>query len=111
MENEQKTIEILEKYNQNHVVEHMKNIDNIGKEKLIAQVMDINFEEITNLYNNVQTKKEKKCSDIKPINTIIKNNIGEEEKNNYIQIGEKVLKNNIFAVVTMAGGQGTRLRT
>ena len=37
--------------------------------------------------------------------------MNKEEENEYKNLGEEVLKNNKYAVVTMAGGQGTRLRT
>lgn len=107
---EKEVIEILEKYNQYHIVEHMKRLSSNNKVKIIEQVKDINFEEMINLYNKTQTKREKRNNKIEPLQTVIANKIEQSQKDKYIEAGEEVLKTNKFAVVTMAGGQGTRLR-
>ena len=107
---EREAIEILEKYNQHHIVKHMEKLDNNNKTKIMKQIQDINFEEMKNLYNKTKTNREKRNSDIKPIKTIIAENIEQTQKDEYIEAGEKILKEGKFAVVTMAGGQGTRLR-
>ena len=108
---EREAIEILEKYNQHHIVEHMEKLDSNNKAKIMKQIKDINFEEMKDLYNKTKTNREKKNSDIKPIKTLIEENIEQIQKNEYIELGEKILKEGKLAVVTMAGGQGTRLRT
>ena len=107
---EQEAIEILEKYDQHHIVEHMEKLDNNYKAKIIKQIKDINFDEMTRIYNKTQTNREKRNCNIEPIKTIIADNIEQMQKSEYIDIGEKILKENKLAVVTMAGGQGTRLR-
>lgn len=112
MKNEQKEIiQLLKKYNQHHIVEHMEKLNDEDKAKLIEQIKEINFEEIINLYNKANTKREKKKYEIKPMKTIISKEIEETDKQEYIKIGENILAENKYAVVTMAGGQGTRLRT
>lgn len=108
---EKEAIEILEKYKQQHIIEHIKKIDNNKKAKLIEQIKEIDFEEVTRLYKKTQTNREKRNIKIEPLKTIIADQIEQTQKNEYIKAGEKVLKENKFAVVTMAGGQGTRLRT
>ena len=61
MKNEQReAIEILEKYNQNHIAEHMEKLSNEDREKITTQVKEIDFEEMTNLYNKTQSKREKR---------------------------------------------------
>ena len=40
-----------------------------------------------------------------------KANIEESKKQEYFEKGASILKKNKLAIVTMAGGQGTRLRT
>lgn len=107
---EMKAIEILEKYNQHHIIEHLKKLNENDKEKLINQIKEIDFDEITNLYENTKIKREKRNAKIEPLHTTITNKIEQAQKNEYITAGEKILKENKFAVVTMAGGQGTRLR-
>lgn len=108
---EREAIEILEKYNQHHIVEHMEKLDSNNKAKIMQQIKDINFEEMTNLYNKTKINREKKNTDIKPIKTLIADNLEQTQRNEYVEVGEKVLKEGKLAVVTMAGGQGTRLRT
>ena len=108
---EKETIELLEKYNQHHIVNHMEKLNYKDKIKIIKQIENINFEELKNLYVKTKTNREKRNSDIKPIKTIVENTIDPKSKSEYMQMGEKELKLCKLAVVTMAGGQGTRLRT
>lgn len=111
MKNEQiQEIEILKKYNQNHIVEHMEALNSEDREKIVKQIEEIDFEEIISLYNKTLKQREKRKAEIKPLKTIIASEIEQKQKNEYIQLGEKVLRENKYAVVTMAGGQGTRLR-
>ena len=104
-----KAKEILKKYNQEHLLYFYNELSEEEKNKLINQILDINFEKIINLYIN--SKKNEDLSDVKisPLSHIEKETLTEKELNYYIQIGEAIIKNNQVAVVTMAGGQGTRL--
>lgn len=112
MENEEKkAIKLLEKYNQHHIVKHMEKLDNEDKGKLINQINEIDFEEITYLYEKTQKQREKRNAKIEPLKTINANKIPLSQKQEYIEVGKQIIKENKFAVVTMAGGQGTRLRT
>ena len=106
-----KAIEILEKYNQNHIIRHLKNLDEDYKEKLVKQINEIDFEEIITLYNNTKIKRKIRDAKIEPLKTTVANKMEQKQKNEYLAEGESILKENKFAVVTMAGGQGTRLRT
>ena len=108
---EEKAKEILKKYNQEHIIEWMDKQTPDIKEKLVKQVLEIDLEELKNLYNKVQRGIVKKEWDVTPIRAAIKDKLSEEEEKTYINAGEEVLKNNQYAVITMAGGQGTRLRT
>lgn len=102
---------ILEEYNQKHLLSQYNKLDDYKKEYLLNQILNIDFEQINKLYN--QTKKEIEIGNnlIEPINYIEKENLSKEEKNKYLEIGIAEIKKGKFAVVTMAGGQGTRLRT
>ena len=46
---------------------------------------------------------------IEPISYIEESKISKEELNKYLTLGENAIKNGEYSVVTMAGGQGTRL--
>ena len=102
---------ILEKYNQTHLLKNYEKLDNSKKEYLLNQITNIDFELINKLYE--ETKKEIKVGTekVEPIKYIEKEKISEEEKEKYLKIGEEEIKKGKLAVVTMAGGQGTRLRT
>ena len=55
-------------------------------------------------------KEEHFClDDISPLEHLEKNDFSADEVNHYVSIGEHELLNQTYAVVTMAGGQGTRL--
>ena len=108
---EEKAKEILIKYNQKHIIDWMDKQEEGIKQKIIKQVLDIDLEELEDLYEKVKRGVTKKEYNITPIKAIIKDKMNKEEENEYKNLGEEVLKNNKYAVVTMAGGQGTRLRT
>lgn len=107
--NYNRTIEILEKYNQNHIINVLQNVTEEQKNGIINQVLSIDFEQIKKLYEN--TKKIVSFDDdrIEPIDYVDKEKLLKEEYEKYNLIGENVIKDGKYAVVTMAGGQGTRL--
>ena len=112
MENkEEKAKRILKEYNQEHIIDWMDNQEEKIKERIINQVLEIDLDELKELYRKVERGIVKKEYDITPLHAVIKDKISKEDELDYIAIGENVLKNNKYAVVTMAGGQGTRLRT
>lgn len=79
------------------------------KEELINQILKIDFEQIMNLYEQTKNKIDFSKDVIEPIVYIDKYNISSEKLEEYKKIGEEKIKNGKYAVVTMAGGQGTRL--
>ena len=109
--NNQEMKECLRKYNQHHIIEHMEKLTQKEKLELVEQINEIDFEEITRLYNKTITERKKREMKIEPLKAVVPDKITDEEKKEYINLGEKALKENKYAVVTMAGGQGTRLRT
>ena len=102
---------ILEKYSQTHLLSQYEKLNNEKKEYLLNQILNIDFEQLNKLFE--QTKKEVNYSNekIEPILYVEKEKLEDEEKEKYFKIGEEEIKKGKFAVVTMAGGQGTRLRT
>jgi len=106
---ENEMFENLKKYNQNHIIKYYEKLDETQKNKLQEQIMNIDLKQIADLYEN--TKKEISFEDIviEPIDFVDKKALSEEELNKYNEIGSKIIKEGKYAVVTMAGGQGTRL--
>lgn len=104
-----KAKEILEKYNQKHLLQFYNELDDSHKNILINQILTTNFEKILTLYKNSYKNEKFDKSRISPLKHFEKAFFSINEINYYIETGEKVVKDNHFAVVTMAGGQGTRL--
>lgn len=101
--------EILKKYDQNHIISVIDKIEKEKQNQLIKQILSIDFEELKNLYESIYEDIYSISGNIKPVKATNPNLISEKEKQEYIKTGENVVKKNKFAVVTMAGGQGTRL--
>jgi len=109
MKNYQETIEILKKYNQNHLINLLDKLDGKQKEELIEQINYINFDMLTKLYENTKKGNVKQESKIEYIKYLDKASLSKQEKETFDALGETIIRNNEYAVVTMAGGQGTRL--
>ena len=103
--------ETLKQFNQEHLLSQYERLDNENKKLLLNQIKNIDFDLIDELYNN--TKKEIKLGrdKIEPIEYIEKEKLSKEEKEKYFKMGAEEIKRGKLSVVTMAGGQGTRLRT
>lgn len=55
MEKEQEIIKLLKEYNQEHIIKLLEKLDGKEKEELINQINNIDFHQISELYQN--TKK------------------------------------------------------
>lgn len=100
---------ILKEYKQEHLLKFYDVLSEDEKSILLNQLYSINFELIEKLYNNSKTNSSVDYSEISPLPHIEKNKLSNDEIHYYTKIGENIIKNNNFAVITMAGGQGTRL--
>ena len=109
MNKEQDVIKMLESYNQNHIINLLKNLDEVKKQELLEQIEKIDFHQIMELYDNTKKEIEIKESKIEPISYLDKAKLSQEQKEKFDKLGEEILRNGKYAVVTMAGGQGTRL--
>ena len=104
-----KAEEILKKYNQEHLLQFYDELSENEKKLLLNQILSINFEKILNIYTQSLNFHYDPNVEISPIPHIEKDKLSIDELNHYSKIGETIIKNNKFAVVTMAGGQGSRL--
>ena len=104
-------IDILKENNQEHLLSYLKMADENEKKELIKEIENINFDELKELYKISKKDKEKALESqlIEHIKFVDKYKINEDDFNKYKEAGENIIKNGEYAVVTMAGGQGTRL--
>ena len=109
MNREQDVIKMLESYNQNHIINLLKNLDEVKKQELLEQIEKIDFHQVMELYDNTKKEIEIKESKIEPISYLDKAKLSQEQIEKFDKLGEEILINGKYAVVTMAGGQGTRL--
>ena len=109
MNKEQDVIKMLESYNQNHIINLLKNLDEVKKQELLDQIEKIDFHQVMELYDNTKKEIEIKESKIEPISYLDKAKLSQEQKEKFDKLGEDILRSGKYAVVTMAGGQGTRL--
>lgn len=109
MEDNLETEQILEKYNQTNLINMMSKFSKEENNKIINQIKTIDLNKITDLYNKTKQKNNVDSKNITHISYIDKAKLTNEESNEYKKIGEDIIKNGEYAVVTMAGGQGTRL--
>ena len=101
--------EKLKRYNQEQIIEEIEKMNKEEQEKVVKQIEEIDFDEIQKLYKLTKKNHMVNNGKVEPINYIDLEKLGEEEKEEAKKIGENIIKKNEFAVVTMAGGQGTRL--
>lgn len=101
--------EKLEKYNQEQLLNYYDKLDSEQKTKLLNQILTIDFAQINDLYEQTKNIIDFSNDIIEPIEFIDKAKLSNEDLNKYNKIGEETIKAGKYAVVTMAGGQGTRL--
>ena len=106
---EEDAIELLNSYNQTHIVNLLKKLDEVKKQELLEQIDEIDFGQIMELYDNTKKEIEIKENKIEAIGYLDKAKLTKEQKEEFDKLGEEVIRNGEYAVVTMAGGQGTRL--
>ena len=99
---------LLKENKQFKMLKILDNIDEEKREELAREILKVDFEQLNRLYeNNGRNNKTKDI--IEPIKYVDKNKLNSKQRQEIEKIGEKVLRQNQYAVVTMAGGQGTRL--
>ena len=109
MDKTQQTINLLKKYNQEHIIKLLEKLDDNKKAELIEQINNINLDQIMELYENTKKEIEIKESKIESIKYLDKAKLSKDIKEKFNNLGEQIIRRGQYAVVTMAGGQGTRL--
>ena len=109
MDKLQDVLELLEEYQQEHIIEWIKKLDEEKKAEIIEQIRNIDFHQMHELYENTKKEPVIKQNKIETIKYIDKEKLSFFEKNELDEMGSKVIQKGEYAVITMAGGQGTRL--
>ncbi len=99
----------LKTYGQEQVLDRYNFLDDNKKQKLIKQIKNIDFDQIQELFIEKDKKIDDKACKITNIEYVDKSKLSKEEYERYNKIGTKIIQEGKYAVVTMAGGQGTRL--
>lgn len=105
----EKVKQLLSTYHQEHLLNFYNELNDSEKEMLLDQILKIDFEQILTLYDNSMKDETTPFDKISPIKHFEKNKLTKDEILYYTKIGDAVIKSGSVAVVTMAGGQGTRL--
>ena len=98
-----KAKQILEQNNQDHIINLLDKLEEKEKNELSKQILNIDFHQIMELYDNTKKEIEIKENVIEPITYLDKEKLSDEQKEKFNNIGKEVLKNRQYAVVTMAG--------
>ncbi len=98
-----KAYDILEKYDQLHILKHYESLTAEMQKNLLAQIDEIDFSVLDALKDEKNEYK-----DIQPVAALQMDKI-EKNKQLYEARGITAIKNGELALVLLAGGQGTRL--
>jgi len=96
-----RAMEILEKYEQEHLLTNYEKLSEMDKEKLVNQILSVDFEQVDDLFNSREIVAE--IGGIEPISYIDKSELSEDDLEKYNTIGIDKIKSGKLAVVTMAG--------
>ena len=99
----------LESANQTQILKAYNRADEETKKELLDQVERIDFSQVADLYETTKHEVNFNNDIIEAIPYIDKDKLSEDELNKYLKLGEDEIRAGRYSVVTMAGGQGTRL--
>lgn len=110
MGNELKKVnEILKEYHQEHLLNFYDELTCEEKENLVEEILTTDFKKVNTYYNESLSTTYISSERISPIPYVSKANLSASEMNEYCQLGESILTKEQLAIITLAGGQGTRL--
>lgn len=102
--------EIVVKYGQEQLLEAYNRLtDEKERQKFLDTILTIDFKQINNLYESCSKQQSFSTSKIDAIEYVDKSKLSKEKYEEYKKVGIEEIKKGKLAVVTMAGGQGTRL--
>ena len=110
MEEKLETVKkMLEKHGQEHLLTFYDRLSQEKQNQLLDEILTTDFKQIEELYE--ETKKKPNFEDVKlePIAYLEKAKLPKKQLDKLTALGEDAIRHGKLAIVTMAGGQGTRL--
>ena len=104
-----KAKDILSKYGQEHLLQFYDELTIEQQDYLLNQILSIDFDEILYLYEKGKINAYDSTERIEPLPYIDKENLSLRESKYFSQIGNKAISEGKIGVITLAGGQGSRL--
>lgn len=101
--------EIVSKYGQEHLIQFYGELTDCQKSNLLKQILNINFEQILHLYEKSKFDVLDSTEEMEPIPYMIKDELPNSKQKSFTSLGLKALKYGKVGVITLAGGQGSRL--
>ena len=99
----------LTEYGQTQILKAYDRADDETKKVLESQIERIDFKQVADLFETTKNEVNFNNDVIEAIAYVDKEKLSDEDYNKYLKLGEDAIKSGKYAVVTMAGGQGTRL--
>lgn len=108
MNNTEQAKEMLKKYNQEHIIHFLEQLEGRQQEELINQVLEINFPQIINLYEKTKQEEVIEENNIDFIPYIDKSKLEEEAKTQYEQIGADLIRQRKICLCHNGGRAGNK---
>ena len=105
----EQAIEKLKGYKQTEILPLIEQFSSEEKEKITRQIERLDFDKIGGLYDELSKQEATSSEGIEEVKAINKEKLPQEQLEHYNELGENIIKQHQYAVVTMSGGQGTRL--
>jgi len=110
MEDKLKKVQtLLHTYHQQHLIQFYDELNDLQKDDLLNQILSIDFDEILHLYDQSKYTSLESTEEIAPQPYFIKDALTKEQVTYFSKIGENIISSGKVAVITLAGGQGSRL--
>lgn len=100
---------ILSMYGQEHLIQFYNELTDSQRSNLLKQILSIDFEQILYLYEKSKSDVLDTTEEMEPISYIVKDNLSQSKEKSFLNLGNKALKSGKVGVITLAGGQGSRL--
>ena len=102
--------EVLRQYQQEHLLLGYDKMNEVERKRLLDTIDSIDFKLMDELFHRLKEgTRNKSLVDISPVEHVSRNSIVGMDKTVMRLTGEQAIYDGELAVVTMAGGQGTRL--